>query len=312
MCLLAGLIIVIFILIVFKGNKKEGFTNDIKDYRTKFHSEFIKKGEKYTIPFPVYYINMDKNRDRLQNILREKETYLNADMFRIKGFDGSKIKNKEQDTVDGVGFVNHYTNLDKGAIGCCLSHLIAIYNAWEIGDEIAMIVEDDISFVSTGVIPKIENIVNNAPDDWDILQLVSLKDDDSEDADINYLKREYPSNSFWSTVCYIINRRGIEKIINITKPNAAQNTYHIRPIRTATEKEVKNDDDKYFPILGCADCYIYDLVNTYSTSISLFMFNTELESTIHPDHASVHLSSNLSIAKTLDKYKSKKRELNLY
>jgi len=57
-----------------------------------------------------------------------------------------------------------------------------------------------------------------------------------------------------------------------------------------------------FPPYGIADYYIYDLVNTYTTSISLFTLNSELESTIHADHDQGNMRVNLSIMKRLDKF----------
>lgn len=278
----------------------------LKYYIDKFKHVSTKK---YTIPFPVYYINMDKDTDRLNSILQDSKIHLNAKLTRITGFNGNLIRNRKSDSVNGIKFINYYKELSSSEIGCCISHLIAINTAWKNGDELAMIIEDDLSFSSTTVIPEINDIIKNAPSDWGILQLSSFENNHNTptNSKINYTKRNYPKNAFWSCGCYIINRKAMKTIIDITKPDSTQELYTIRPIRKATLSEFENCKKiKYtefngFPLFGVSDGYIYDLVNTYATSPSLFIINnSELESTIHTSHTDYHVQNALITAKTLD------------
>jgi hypothetical protein len=278
----------------------------LKHYINKFK---LISSKKYIIPFPIYYINMDKDTDRLNSVLQHSKTYVKANLTRIRAFNGNLITNRKSDTVDGITFLNYYKELSRSEIGCCISHLMAINTAWKNGDKIAMIIEDDLSFSSTAIIPKIGDIIKNAPKDWDILQLSSFENNNNTPpkSKINYTKRNYPTNAFWSCGCYIINRKAMETILNITKPDKNKELYIIKPIRNATVQEIENCKKiKYteftgFPLFGVSDGYIYDLVNTYATSPSLFiMDNSELESTIHESHTPYHIQNALITAKTLD------------
>lgn len=282
---------------------------DLKKYINKFHKIFLQKGQKYKIPFTIYYINMDKDVHRLESLMNEQR-YIDAKMTRIRGFNGKLIKNRKGDTIEGTSFVNYYKDLSNSEIGCCISHLKAIDTAWTNGDEIAMIIEDDISFSSTAIIPQLEDFINKAPFDWEIIQLVSFGnnfDPTVYSDDVTYIKRSYPDQAFWSCGCYIINRRGMEKIIKVIKPNPSKNLFVIQPIRPATFTEISNATAlkhtyfSGFPLYGVSDGYIYDLVNTYSTSPSLFIVNnSEIDSTMHTDHTDYHVANALTTAKSLE------------
>jgi hypothetical protein len=291
----------------------ETYKNDkqtLKNYISQFNGAFLEKNTKYKIPFPIYYLNMDKDTDRLNNLIKEQETYIDAKMTRIRGFNGKQIKNRQTDTVDGITFVNYYQDLSNSEIGCCVTHLMAINTAWKNGDQMAMIIEDDISFSSTAIIPKLEDVINDAPDDWDILQLASFGNDYDvvPQTEIKYIKRKYPQEAFWSCGCYIINRRAMEKIVKIIKPHESKELYIIQPIRAASMNEINNckmlkhTEFKGFPLYGVSDGYIYDLVNTYSTLPSLFLVNnSELDSTMHTDHTDYHVANALTTAKRLER-----------
>ncbi len=296
-----------------KFRQLELYKNDkqtLKNYISQFHGTFLQKNSKYTIPFPIYYLNMDKDTDRLNTLMKEQDTYINAKMTRIRGFNGKLIKNRQTDTIDGVTFVNYYRDLSNSEIGCCVTHLMAINTAWKNGDQMAMIIEDDISFCSTAIIPDLQTVINNAPDDWDILQLASFGNDYDvvPQTEIKYIKRKYPNEAFWSCGCYIINRRAMEKIIKVIKPHESKELYIIQPIRAASFNEINNcrmlkyTEFKGYPLYGVSDGYIYDLVNTYSTSPSLFIVNnSELESTMHTDHTDYHVANALTTAKRLER-----------
>ena len=296
-----------------KFRQLELYKNDkqtLKNYISQFHGTFLQKNNKYTIPFPIYYLNMDKDTDRLNTLMKEQETYIKAKMTRIRGFNGKLIKNRQRDTIDGITFINYYRDLSNSEIGCCVTHLMAINTAWKNGDQMAKIIEDDISFSSTAIIPELQTVINNAPDDWDILQLASFGNDYNvvPQTEIKYIKRKYPNEAFWSCGCYIINRRAMEKIIKVIKPDQSKELYIIQPIRAASFNEINNcrmlkyTEFKGYPLYGVSDGYIYDLVNTYSTSPSLFIVNnSELESTMHMEHTDYHVANALTTAKRLER-----------
>lgn len=316
------LILAIFlssILLLFYRKQKriEQFIKDNELLRDKIHNfyiKFLEKGTKYSIPYPIYYINMDKDIERKEQILEDHNTYVDSKLIRITGVNGHLIENKKGDIIkyneETLSFENYYPQLSKGEIGCCLSHLIAIYTAWKNNDEIAIICEDDISFCTTSVIPKFTDIIANAPIDWECLQLASITDfyHSIPSMKLQYIPRLYPEKGFWGCGCYIINRKAMEKILKIVKKNINDNLYLIRPIREATTLELNQYkilkpviNTKMYPMDGVADAYIYDLLLTYSTYPVLFIVNnSNINSTFHQDHTPYHLKTALINIKNIE------------
>jgi GR25 family glycosyltransferase involved in LPS biosynthesis len=275
----------LIVLMKMRQKARESFLNDsvtLQKYINKFNTAIL-QSEKITIPYPVYYINMDKDIERKKHLENQK-LYVNADFRRIRGFNGREITNKNHDIVDGIEFENEYEELTKSEIGCTISHLLAIDTAWKNGDKIAIICEDDISFSTISIIPDLEDIVDDSPSDWEILQLCSFLDDynGKMSSSLQYIKRVYPEHAFWGCGFYIINRKGMDRILKAAKKDRDKNFYSIKPVR------------KLFPRGGVADGYILDLATTYASFPSLFIVdNTELDSTIHTDHTSRHIRNSL-------------------
>jgi len=248
------------------------------------------------LSYPVFYINMDKDVKR-RNYVESNLKKISKKFQRVKGFNGYAIKDRKHDVVDGIEFVNSYKIMTKPEIGCMLSHLLAIQKARDSGEDIVMICEDDIMLDMCSLIPSLENVVKNAPEDWEILQLCSgVKDANSNDIKplpaVEYVKRTQ-NTRYWSCVCYLINRKGMDKVMTVTEVNKSY--FSISPT-----KEV---DGIMFPSEGISDTYIYDIANTYSVFPNLFFPNNFLlDSTIHTDHTLYHIDLTVkSIKKLLGK-----------
>lgn len=282
---------VILVLSIFYWRKKHKIKqNHVKLKKMvenlKLYNEI--HGIKCNINYPIFYINMDKHVERMK-YMENQLSKISTNFHRIKGFNGYDITNKVEDKVNHIKFKNFYTSLSKAEIGCTLSHILAIKEAYKRGEIIAMICEDDIMFDTCSLVPNISEVVYNAPKDWEILQLCNglnegLNSDYGKAPIISYIKREYPQKYFWSAACYLINRKGMEKILDIVCKET--DVISIIPIKY----------DPEYPHSGAADFYLYDLVNTYSVLPSLFLQdNTDLESTIHTDHTQIHIENSLTI-----------------
>ena len=74
--------------------------------------------------------------------------------------------------IDGINYYNDYDNLTPSEVACTLSHLKAIYIAYEKGYEKALILEDDVLFY---LLPfwteDIDAILQKAPKDWEVIRL---------------------------------------------------------------------------------------------------------------------------------------------
>jgi glycosyl transferase family 25 len=241
------------------------------------------------LSYPTFYINLDRDKSRRDYI--EKQLIKLAPTFqRVKGINGYDIKNEK------IKYTNKY-NLSPGELGCTLSHLRAIKKAYKLGLDIAMICEDDISFVTNNLIEDLADIVFSAPVNWNILQLTTTPenfDDIKKFHDIyEYTDKSIivPRKNYHSTVCYLINRIGMEKILSSVYRNGI---YHIEPIYRSYPS---------YPSSGVSDFFIYELCNTYTIFPSLFIPNNEiLPSTIHDDLTKFHIDT---MNKVIDVYYKK-------
>ena len=208
---------------------------------------------------PIFYINLDRSiekRDKMENQLKQ---YFN-DYQRVSGVDGSKlhpnIYNNKINNHISYNLKNFDGTIDRGnpsaVIGCLLSHIKTILSINEKGCDYAVVLEDDMDFQ---YYPKwnttFETIIQEAPSDWDIIKLFSLNQNKlKEDVDlfkkgIKYRKLSQSHiKSEWSTGCYIINKKGISKIMKDIQNN-----------------EFKIDKNKYKLLV--ADYYLYKNKNVY-------------------------------------------------
>lgn len=247
-------------------------------------------GSSCKIDYPIFYINMDKHIERRKYMESQLEK-ISKKFNRIKGFNGYLILDTKEDEIEGVKFRNYYPDMSKAEIGCTISHILAIKKAYDSNENKVIICEDDVMFDTCSLVPNLSVIEDDAPNDWEILQLCvsgtmngdlrTIYKKLGDFPNIKYYRREHPNNIFWCTACYLINRRGMEKIINTVFKD---NTISIIPIRNE------------FPKHGSADTYLLDIVTTYALVPCLFAVNnTDLESTIHPTHTPTHIEHSLTI-----------------
>jgi GR25 family glycosyltransferase involved in LPS biosynthesis len=133
----------------------------------------------------------------------------NIKNVRISGYDG-KIIGSYKD-------IEYVTERTVYEIGCTFSHLKAIKCAYENDEDIAIIMEDDVlmNYYDKWKY-KINEIVNMAPKNWEIIKLHCAHSKHIK----KLLKRSNKSLfSPWeqrstSTGCYIINKIGMKNIID--------------------------------------------------------------------------------------------------
>jgi GR25 family glycosyltransferase involved in LPS biosynthesis len=283
------LIVIILLFIYFKDFKEENIKENLENYIDLIDKIKIKRINQ----IPVYYINMDKDIDR-RKYMESQLPYHFKRYYRIPGVNGKLIKNKNHDIVDGIEFFNEFNNNSTSEIGCTLSHLLSIKTAYDNGEEVACIMEDDVYMNLLNVQGEslddfVKTINNNL--DWEILQLYYHN---SNNLNKNFIKiKDYTLHLHnkgkytYSTAFYIINRKGMEKILS----NMGNNPFYLL---------------KKMSMEGVADYIIYDQAKTYTLNPSIIIpNNTEIDSTIHTDHTNDHLKSSFN---TLKKYENKIQE----
>lgn len=198
--------------------------------------------------FSIYFINLDKSIDRLQNIYDEIKLFNIKNIHRISAINGKEINF----STDNIQLNNHtnilYKNFDKkltkGELGCTLSHIKAIYNSYNNCDNIAMIIEDDMTFTYSNYAEDIADIISNCPNDWNIISLFNFTCSKNPKKYIKHTKGNY----CLSTGAYIINRKGMYNFLN----NVIQNG--IITIKSSN----KNNAADYFLFDNTSNVYYYN------------------------------------------------------
>lgn len=179
--------------------------------------------KKYKIKYKCYVINLIKNTDRMETFYSYyyKSDIRKLTLERFNAIDGKLIDIKKYVTSDAyeqilnserTGYRKHHYELTKGAVGCFLSHASLfekLYNDPEY--DYYIIFEDDVHIPSK-VLDKINFIINNAPRDWDILLLGSLREILLE-KNVFYDKIK----SWWGLFGYVINKKASQKFLDVYK-----------------------------------------------------------------------------------------------
>ena len=194
---------------------------------------------------PFLWINLDRSPDRKKYMedMFEKNGITNH--IRIPGFDG---KNNTDFFVKCPHETYTYFKNTEYAVTC--SHLKALdYFVNNIDSDICFICEDDLSFDYCKYWKHdINEYINKAPKDFNILQLCIILNIDN----IKYININNFVNIrvglFWSTGCYLIKKQTAINILNNVK--ITDNKFDFL--------YAKNNID----IL--ADWYIYNIKNTYT------------------------------------------------
>ncbi len=274
-------------LLYYSRNRDQSQLNILKimeNFRQVHDSNLTYKDIK--INMPILYINLEQNKDRREFMENQFKRY-NLKSERIEGVYGKSLKSLEFSSPEdnlvlkgNFGYKNNCSNLTAGEVGCTLAHLKAILTAYERNYEMVMIVEDDCCFdllAFTG--RSISKIVNDAPKDWELLQMYSFKCN-RKNPDDELFKRHVRGSYCFSNACYIINKKGMQSLF--------EKTGYLKDKIFVIGSE---DKTTHLKDEGVADAIIYDHVVAYTFTIPIFFTNNrELESTIHADHTDYHNS----------------------
>ena len=175
-----------------------------------------------------YWINIDNSTDR-QEYMNKQFTDYNINNLRISAITPDNLANVIEDKPPYYcGNTCCLNNNCKDCIYefCCVcSHLNAIKTGYKRGDDYFIVCEDDIYLPFT---INFEKMIKNAPNDFDILQLMVL--DFEGNKFLNHLyKNELIFTKFdedkrlFSTGMYLITRKGANKILKqFTNKNKQQ------------------------------------------------------------------------------------------
>ena len=171
----------------------------------------------------VYFINMDKSKERLNHMLPYVQG-LGLSFERIPGVDGNKLSDEEINEVLDTKMYAQYAmeqdSIPRGVVGCSLSHL----KAWEAfinsRYKFALIFEDDVTFDPELLRKMISELTVKDPQKWDIATF--LKNKTGSTVTMHDLFDGYVMNldfmSLSGSNAYILNRKAAADFINYFYP----------------------------------------------------------------------------------------------
>lgn len=124
--------------------------------------------------FPVYVISLTRRRDRrthMEQLLAERG--LSGEF--IDAVDGLSLTSAELSRYDRSKALAVYgAEMSPGEIGCCLSHLKVYETMLARGDELALVLEDDIE-CDVDFAETLRAVVDHSREPWLVLRLQSTK-----------------------------------------------------------------------------------------------------------------------------------------
>lgn len=165
----------------------------------------------------IYVINLDERINRW-NQLRDSWKKNGLSINRVSAVNGWKLNNE---VIKALSFP--HKKMPGGVLGCFLSHISVLKNAYENQFNIVWVLEDDAEFVGDPQkIPELITALSILDPEWDILYtdmrnfgirqggfgILPVNDEDYVDE--NFMR---PGNRF-GTYSIIISKSGIEKLLH--------------------------------------------------------------------------------------------------
>lgn len=188
------------------------------DKFNKLKNKLNRERYNWDFPYPTFYINLDSDVDKNKFITDQIDFLKCKNIQRISGIDGRQqtptMLNVGDTTAPTAYPITTNFTLTNPEMGCLLSHLKAIIQGYLQGLDIIIVMENDVFFQHAKLWKKtIQDIVRDAPPDWNIINLYSstiVCKDLFEQQD--YVLHD-GVNTCYLAACYIINRRGMYNIL---------------------------------------------------------------------------------------------------
>ena len=188
--------------------------------------------------FNTYVINLKKDRERWVRIYNHLKEH-NINPIRFNAIYGKTLKQNE--------YSQHITKkcqifCPDSVKGCGLSHILLskyLYNNDK--NEFALVLEDDAFSKTKNLKKKINNIIKQAPKDWEIIMLYCQ-------GKCGKTKQYNRNKIVGGMVAYLINKKGQKKISNLKLTNHIDSqiyTLNYKNIKTYQIRDhlfTQNDD----------------------------------------------------------------------
>lgn len=199
---------------------------------------------------PIYYINLDRRKDRLNHFIKQADILNLKNTFRIRAVDGNLINEK----VEGL------SNLQ---IACSMSHLIALNEFLNSKFEYAMICEDDVDLLNADKIDfNFCDLLNKIPPSIDCIQtsIVLRKED------IMPFKLKERSKFYFGTASYIVSKKYAEYLVS----KYYKNSINLNVFKRFYVSDPRGGNMEINPV---ADQLVYESKNVLSLGIFTTVLN---------------------------------------
>ena len=227
----------------------------------------------------IYWINLDRSIDRKEWMERlfQDPIFQNVPNKRIDAVDG-----KKSGIIESMLIKDRMSNASDAEYGCLLSHLKAINEFSKSAFKNIIIFEDDMTLdLKPYWKTDMKQIIDGAPDDWDIIQLYYHSVDNTH----KFLDEVYTKNladgTLSGTGAYIINKAAAKKLMDKIYENGKYSL-----------------SDEYH---HSSDIYLYEELTSYVYKYPIFIYKTDNDSTIHGGHLNGHELNKDSIIEVYDK-----------
>ncbi|CAD7054479.1 glycosyl transferase family 25 [Pseudorhizobium endolithicum] len=165
-------------------------------------------------PMKIYAINMDRSRDRWDELCREAAD-LGIELQRVEALDGATVDEKDRVDWDEPLFKRNTGRwMLPGEYGCYRSHIKALSTFVDSGLQSAIIIEDDIRLVAD--LPKRAAAALAAVPQADVIKFFNHRMVGFR----RYASSEYGDNvgraihgPMGSAACYLVTRPGAVKLL---------------------------------------------------------------------------------------------------
>lgn len=248
--------------------KVKNLTTYVKKYHKEHNENIQERTRKILENIPILFIVLKKNKLRVENIQQIIQKYQLTNYFIIDAIDYKNFSILDKKIIkvsDFKKFIIHHGKRQIAEIACFLSHIKAMYFAYQNNFEKVLIVEDDVSFDLLFTCQKtLNDYLRLAPNDCEMLSLYNGLPDSKTD-------RMFLPYSF-GTIGYIIYKNSIKKYFKKLSSTFLQDeTIHLK--KFCIENTCTSDN------------ILYEMLHGYSLAESkLIPNNLHIESTIHDDH----------------------------
>ncbi len=158
--------------------------------------------------------------DIRKNVFKELNDFLQKNLTELES-PTVLINNKKTyfDFNETYQLLNPTTNFKWGELGIWASHLIAYQKLLSSPFESALLIEDDILVEDkNNFMNLLFDYMEQLPEDWEVFSYYCPENQFHKHQQ-NYNKSVVPAYQDWSMLCYIINKRCAEKILDDVKKN---------------------------------------------------------------------------------------------